>query len=237
MIDIHCHLLPGIDDGPQDWPEAVALAGLFERAGIRKAVITPHFIPGVYLWSHGEGEMLHRRFRERLQREGIAVETFLAAEVGIFPELPAWLGDGRVPLMPTGHHLLLEAPMYGSEALVRDMAFAVLSMGITPVFAHPERSLFFTNLELARDIVASEGELQLDAGSLIGRWGEHLKRLALDLIEDGLVRYVASDSHGPERRGPEEFVAAAETVEEFWGLEARQKLFHDHPLALTVPPP
>ncbi len=90
---------------------------------------------------------------------------------------------------------------------------------------------------LARDLVASEGELQLDAGSLIGRWGGEIKRISMNLIDAGLVRYVASDSHGPGRREPSEFVMAAEEVEKLWGPEIRKALFHENPLELTKVPP
>ncbi len=235
MIDIHCHLLPGIDDGPTSWEEALSLARLFAEAGVRRIVITPHFIPGVYYWTREKGEALQRELKERMRQEGVEIETYLAAEVGIFPELLEWIGEGKVPLMPTGRHLLLEAPMYGSETIVRDMAFATLSVDITPIYAHPERSPFFAEPALGRDIVASEGELQVDAGSLVGTWGSEIKRVSMDLIDRGLVRYVASDSHGPSRRDPGEFVLAAEMVEETWGIEAREVLFHENPLALLPP--
>ncbi len=237
MVDIHCHLLPGIDDGPVDWAEALALARMFAEAGVEKIVVTPHFIPGVYSWTREEGEALHRKLVDRLRREGLVLETFLSAEVGIFPELPQWIEEDKVPLMPTGRHLLLEAPMYGSESVVRDMAYAVLSVGVTPIFAHPERSPLFMEVGLARDLVASEGVFQLDAGGLIGRWGGEIKRISMNLIDAGLVRYVASDSHGPGRREPSEFVMAAEEVEKLWGPEIRKALFHENPLELTKVPP
>jgi len=153
--------------------------------------------------------------------------------VGIFAELPEWIQMGRVPLMPTGKHILLETPVYGNESLIRNMMYEVLSVGIVPIFAHPERNFAFLDVTLARDIIASEGELQLDAGSLIGRWGSEMKRLSMNLIDKGLVRYVASDSHGPGKRDPSEFTKAAEVVEEMWGGETRNALFHDNPLELT----
>jgi len=237
MVDIHCHLLPGIDDGPEDWTETLALAKMFADAGIGKVIMTPHFIPGVYSWAREEGEALHRELMERLRREDLALETFLSAEVGIFPELPEWMSEGKIPLMPTERHILLETPMYGSEAMLRDMAYAVLSVGVTPIFAHPERSPLFLEMTLARDIVESEGELQIDAGSLVGRWGDTMKRVSMNLIDAGLVRYVASDSHGPRRREPSEFVMAAEEVEKLWGPETRKALFHENPLELTKVPP
>jgi len=237
MVDVHCHLLPGIDDGPEDWAETLALAKMFADAGIDKIVVTPHFIPGVYSWTREEGDTLHRELVERLRREGLALETFLSAEVGIFPELPEWMGAGKIPLMPTGRHILLETPMYGSETMLRDMAYAVLSVEVTPIFAHPERSPLFMELALARDIVDSEGELQLDAGSLVGRWGDGMKKVSMNLIDAGLVRYVASDSHGPGKREPSEFVMAAEEVEKVWGAETRRALFHENPLELTMTRP
>ena len=225
MVDIHCHMLPGVDDGPGDWPESMALARLFVKAGIQKAIITPHFIPGVYRCDIEAVSKIHEQFKKKLDDEGLNLETYLAAEVGIIAELPEWIAEGRVPLMPTGKHLLLEAPMFGGSALMRDMTFAVLSMGITPIIAHPERSPLFMELKLAEDIVATEGELQVNAGSIIGRWGPAIKKLAVTLIDRGLVHYVASDSHGPRKRPPHELVTASKEVEKIWGRAAKETLF------------
>ena len=234
MVDIHCHMLPGVDDGPEDWPESMALARLFVKAGIQKAIITPHLIPGVYRCDIEEVSKIHEQFKEKLANEGLDLETYLAAEVGIFAELPEWIVEGKAPLMPTGKHLLLEAPMFGGAALMRDMTFAVLSIGITPIIAHPERSPIFTELKLTEDIVASEGELQIDAGSINGRWGSGIKKLAMRMIDHGLVRYIASDSHGARNRTPGELLMASEEVEKTWGSTAKEDLFYKNPLQLTL---
>ncbi len=232
MIDIHCHMLPGIDDGPQSWGESLAIARRASEIGIKTAVVTPHFIPGVYRWRREKGEALHAEFRRRLAENEIPLETHLAAEVGIFAELPEWIVAGKVPLMPTGQHILLETPMYGGENMLRDMAFFVLSLDVIPIFAHPERSVLFQDLHLARDLVETNAELQLDAGGLLGQWGSEIKRLTLNLIDQGFVHYVASDTHGTTRRDPKDLLRAAEIIEEIWGKKIRDTLTYTNPLSL-----
>ena len=237
MIDIHCHMLPDIDDGPRNWKQSLALARRAAEVGITTVIITPHFIPGIYRWKPDEGRALHAEFRERLTDAGVSLNTFLAAEVGLFAELPEWIQAGKVPLMPTDRHILLETPMYGGEAMLKDMAFAVLSLGITPIFAHPERSALFMDLRLARDLVETKVELQIDAGGLLGRWGPEMERLCLDLIDQGLIRYVASDAHGVKQRNPKELRLAAEVIEKRWGSRTRAELTHDNPKGLLKTTP
>jgi len=232
MIDIHCHMLPGIDDGPGDWQESLALARRASEVGIQTAIITPHFIPGVYRWKKERGQALHSELKRYLAESEIPLATHLSAEVGIFPELPEWILESKVPLMPTGRHLLLETPMYGGENMVKDMAFFLLSMGITPIFAHPERSALFQDLRLAKALVEAQAELQLDAGGLLGQWGSEIKRLTHDLIDHGFVHYVASDTHGTTRRDPKDLLLAADTIEKRWGAQSRKALTFINPQKL-----
>ncbi len=229
MIDIHCHMLPGIDDGPENWDHSLALARRAVEAGIQAVVLTPHFIPGVYNWKLERGLTLHASFRNQIVEASLPLRSYLAAEVGVFPELVEWIPDGRVPLMPTGKHLLLETPMFGGKAMIKDVVFSILSLGITPILAHPERSALFSDPEMAGELVETKAELQLDAGSLLGQWGDEIQKTSFDLIDHGWVMYVASDSHGIGQRDPLDLRRTAQLIEKRWGSMARDSLTRSNP--------
>lgn len=234
MIDIHCHLLPNIDDGPQDWGQSLTLARLVVEAGIETSIITPHFIPGVYRWKLEEAEGLHRQFIEKLSETDVPLKSYLAAEVAVFPELPEWISRGKVPLMPTGKHLLLETPLFGGTAILSEMTFSILSMEITPIIAHPERNPIFGDRDFVRELISNEVELQVDAGSLLGTWGGGVKKLSYQLIDRGLVRYLASDCHGAGKREPGELLLAAREIERVWGAKAAEDLTQTNPSKLIL---
>ncbi len=233
MIDIHCHILPGLDDGPNGWDQALALARLAIKSGIEALIFTPHLIPGVYEWEIEEGEKIFQVFKRKASHERMNLKLYLSAEVGIFSTLPKRIEQGRVPLMPDNRHLLLESPWLGGRDLLREMVFSILSLGVVPIIAHPERNYVFSDLQYARDLILSKVEFQVDAGSLLGIWGGEIKRTAFQLIDNGLVRYVASDCHGVGNREPVELLMASREIARIWGRETCDRLCSVNPSTLV----
>lgn len=226
MIDIHCHLLPGIDDGPRDWEQAVDLCRAMVEDGITRAITTPHFIDGVYENGRAVTGPLLTELIARLGDAGIALELDAAAEIDISSRLVS-TGGQDIPSLG-GHAVLLEMPVAVVPHAMEHILFAVSSRGMVPVLAHPERNhLVQENPELAAAWVASGAVLQLDAESLFGIWGGGAKRCAETLLTRGLVGAVASDSHSCAKRPPR-MTAARKRVLELLGAEA------DH-LVLATP--
>ena len=212
MIDIHTHILPGIDDGAQSWEETLQLCRTAANVGISHVVATPHFIPGAYTKGVKEGPQLLNVLQEKLTTEEILLEVFLAAEIEPFPELPQWLAEGHLPLLPSGKHVLIEAPIYSAPSWTEDLLADILAMGLTPIIAHPERSPL-ASTSIPENLVKEGGEIQMDAGSLLGLWGKEVQKSAWNMIHKGWVTYIASDSHRPGRRNPELLAKAKEAIE------------------------
>ena len=235
MIDLHCHLLPGIDDGPESLDEAIALARHAVTSGITNSIVTPHVHVGRY-----ENDLLSisrdlAGFQSQLDRRGIPLRLSLGGEVRIGAEVMDLVAQRRIPFLGErdGYKiLLLEFPHshvpVGSDKFVGWL----LKNKIRPVIAHPER-----NKEIIDDVnkltsfVTMGCMLQLTAGSLEGRFGEQARRRAVDLLGRGWVSVLASDAHNLEHRPPElepGRVAAAAVV----GEEESWKLVRDTPQSI-----
>jgi protein-tyrosine phosphatase len=202
VIDLHCHVLFGIDDGPATIDGSLALARAAAAAGITTIAATPH-VSRSYRNESGAIAELVDALNERLQTEGIAVEVLRGAELAASrvedldeAELSALhLGDGPWLLLEPS----LTQPASGLETVARELQRA----GHGIVLAHPERCMAFHRDPLLLESLVHAGALvSITAASLTGRFGEHVRRFALALAERGLVHNVVSDAHDHAKRPP-----------------------------------
>ena len=237
MVDVHCHLFPGIDDGPQTLDAAIALARHAVAAGIVTSIVTPHILPRRYDNTLSGIRAAAARFRAELHARNIALEIGYAAEVRIGPEIIALAEEETLPLLgcAEGYGLvLLEFPdshiLPGSDKLVAWL----LQRNIRPVIAHPER-----NKEVMRDVetiapfVQMGCWLQLTAGSVSGVFGPRCRERSRQLLERGWVRVLASDAHDLPARMPElepGRAAAAQIV----GEAESWRLVRERPAAIAA---
>ena len=176
MIDLHCHLLPGIDDGAPDVETALAMARIAVDDGIAFTACTPHIYPGLY-------ENTTRQIRERvgalqatLDAEGIALRLTSGSDAHLTLELLDRLKTGTVPTLNGGRYFLLEPPHHVAPPRFEEAVFNFLVTGYVPVITHPERLTWInTHYEVFRKIALSGGWLQVTAGSLNGRFGNGAK--------------------------------------------------------------
>ena len=201
MIDLHCHLLPGIDDGPRDLRMTLAMAQLQLDAGVRTVAATPHVswdLPNdAATIARGVVEV-----REALAAKGIPLEVVTGGEIDVHraAELPD--EQLRALALGGGPWLLLEAPLQQGVPL-EPVTYALLDRGHRILLAHPERSPVLQRDPAATRRLVEAGALtQLTAGSFTGRFGRTVQRYAQTLIDENLVHTVASDAHDAVRRPP-----------------------------------
>lgn len=207
MIDLHCHLLPGIDDGPTTMGEALLLARLAVANGISTSVVTPHIQPGVYNNNKQGIEKVFVEFKAALAAEQIMLNLAMAAEVHISPEILPMIAAGDIPFLgkEDGYkYLLLEFPHehipLGSDKMVN----CLLARNIRPVIAHPERNKdVIRQIEKILPFVQQGCLLQVTAGSVAGRFGPRVQQRACEMLESGWVSMLASDAHNMDHRPPE----------------------------------
>lgn len=240
MVDLHCHLLPGIDDGPETLEDAIRLARHAVASGIEKSVVTPHILPNRYDNTLAGIREAAARFRAELAERRIPLELGFAAEVRIGPEVISLVDEELLPVLGSvdGHRIvLLEFPdshiLPGSDKLVSWL----LRRRIRPLIAHPER-----NKEVMRDIdtiapfVQAGCWLQVTASSVYGVFGPRCQERARQLLERGWVKVLASDAHNMAARMPE-LERGRAAAEEIVGAAESWRLVRDRPAAITADNP
>ena len=232
MTDIHCHLLPGIDDGPRDWEQSVELCRAMVGDGITRAVATPHLIDGVYNNTLSLVTPLTAQLNARLGDAGIKLEVLTGAEVDLASRYAQ--GSPELPTLAGGKAVLLEMPMAVLPQAMDQILFSVTSQDLIPVLAHPERNEPLQDSpRLAADWLRAGAVLQLDGDSLLGVWGRGAERLAIKLLERGLSQAMASDAHSVKRRPPR-LAEARQRAAELVGEQAATLLTNNGPEELLA---
>ena len=200
MIDLHCHILPGVDDGPQELEESLAMARLAARDGIRTIVATPHLPPPAFA-DHPWIEEQVARLNAALQEEGLPVQVLAGAEVPAVPEVLEHLAE--LPRLGGGAYVLLEPPLMGFPNYLEEVVFGMQLAGVRVALAHPERTaLIRVRPEVFERLAQRECVMQMNVESVTGRAGWATRRLALGLLRDSPQCVVATDAHDAVRRPP-----------------------------------
>jgi protein-tyrosine phosphatase len=202
MIDLHSHILPGVDDGARTLEESVALARLAAAEGIDVVAATPH-VRDDYPTAAHEMERLVAEVGAALADEGVPLDVLPGAEIAL-DEL-AYLSEDELCRFGLGGNprcLLLEFPYYGWPLALGAQVWELRARGITPVLAHPERNAEVQAVpERLRPLVEQGALVQLTAASLDGRLGARPRATAVELLGRKLAHLLASDAHGSDVRG------------------------------------
>ncbi len=203
MVDLHSHLLPGVDDGAPDLTTALAMARLAVADGIAVMACTPHIYPGLY---ENQGPAIRQAVAElqvHLDEADIALRVTYGADTHLAPDLVAGLRSGRVPTLHNSRYFLLEPPHHVAPPRLEETVFNLLTAGYVPIITHPERLEWIEDRYAALVELARHGAwLQVTAGSLTGRFGASARYWAERLLDEGWVHILATDAHGVDRRPP-----------------------------------
>ena len=209
MIDLHAHILPGIDDGPRSLEEALEMARLAVADGITTIVATPHLFRRRSVEFH---ELIRPhdirqaviRFNEKLMEEHIALKVLPGCEIPLFPEIIRFIDEDRVVTINDGQrYICLEMPDSVIPPATEDIIFQLNSRGITPIITHPERNLVFYQMPDKLRRLVSLGCLgQITARSLTRGFGWGVSRFTKRLVREGLAHIMATDAHSVEKRPP-----------------------------------
>lgn len=204
MIDLHTHILPGIDDGVKTEDDAVEFARVAYEDGTRTIVATPHCKDGFYVNQRTEVLEYVDKLKTRLAAEGIGIELLPGAEVHICPDLTERLEDGRAPtLADNGKTVLLELSLSQPPVELENLVFQLKLAGYQIVFAHPERIRYFQEAPDRYEKVVRLGAWgQITTGSLLGVFGSSTASFSEELMTKGLVHIIASDAHNVRGRPP-----------------------------------
>jgi protein-tyrosine phosphatase len=235
MIDLHCHLLPGLDDGAETLDEALELAQMAVADGITCCVVTPHLHPGRYENDRESIQLAYENFRSALDENKIVLDLHMAAEARLSIELMPLITEGKVPFLGELNGkkvLLLEFPHSHIPPGTANFITWLDKRGIQALIAHPER-----NKEIMRDVnkvgaLVQQGcLLQLTAASIIGAFGENAKQVAELILHKDWAFVVATDTHNAKHRPPLLGVAYRH-IASIWGEPHAQRLCCSNPASL-----
>ena len=203
MIDLHCHILPGVDDGPAEMGQSLELAREAAGAGTTTIAATSHVREDYPFPLESIGERV-AEVNQALERERIALHVVRGGELAVTKA--GELSDAEVAgiCLGDGPYVLVETPYTHAGEMVETTLFDLQVRGFRPVLAHPERSPTFQgDLQFLGRLVERGVLSSVTAGSIEGRFGRTVKRFTLELMDAGLVHNVASDSHGDGARSPD----------------------------------
>lgn len=206
MTDLHCHILPGVDDGAASLSDALQMAQMAAQSGVRAIVATPHCnLPYAERPNYLDSELLDRvvELRGQIEQAGIPLRLYAGAEVFCTPELPELLARNKLMTIAGSRYLLTEFYFDESVDFINQYLREVAQKGYIPVIAHPER---YEAVQSAPSVVerwfAAGCIIQLNKGSILGNLGRRAQVCASWILSRGLAHVVASDAHTPCVRTP-----------------------------------
>lgn len=203
MIDLHCHILPAIDDGATSVEVSLAMARIAANDGIETLACTPHIYPGMYENNAQGIRAATDVLQLAITEAGIPLALTYASDTHVMPDLLQKLADGSVPTFNGGRYFLLEPPHHVAPPNFEGFMFQVMAAGYVPIITHPERLSWIEQDYAVFARLAKHGAwMQLTAGSLTGRFGNNARYWGERMLDDGVVHILATDAHGPERRPP-----------------------------------
>jgi protein-tyrosine phosphatase len=231
MIDIHCHILAGLDDGPTTLDESLALARALIADGVATVVATPHIYESTLPVAQIESRLAE--LRRQLSVENLKLEILAGGENHY--NVP--LQDMALYTIHAGRYLLLEFPPDGLPPSAGEIVFSLRSQGLVPIITHPERNGAVLRDPLRLQPLLEQGALaQLTAASLLGDFGTEVRQCARYLLKKDMIHFLATDAHGAGWRVPRLKAGLAEAVR-LIGCERARSLVEEHPHRVIVNQP
>jgi len=221
MIDIHCHILPGVDDGPMTMEETQQILSEAQKAGVKTIIATPHYSKRLY--DNGMAVQVFDRVKTEAKNYGIKLYRGYEIKIDQYPaRMPVEYGDLD---LNGSKYILLELPFDRVPSYTFDLIYKLQLEGFSIIIAHPERCRKLSEEKKIFEQMYDIGCLmQIDAASIIGAHGWRAKRFARKVIKSGKAAFVASDAHDPEGYS-RYYVGAYKKVQKWAGKQTADELF------------
>ena len=232
LIDLHSHILPGVDDGAADEEQALEMARQAVAEGVRVQACTPHIYPGVY--PNTGPDILARVawFQSLLDFEQIPLRVVAGADVHIAPDLVQRIRSGDVLTLAGSRYILIEPPHHVLPPRTEEIFFNLQAAGYHPILTHPERMTWIDQrYDLIKSLAKSGVWMQLTAGAIAGRFGSRATYWSERMLDEGLVQIVATDAHDPVHRRPA-WSDAVDALRARVGDEETELLVNGRPAAI-----
>ncbi|RSK28865.1 tyrosine protein phosphatase [Bacillus sp. HMF5848] len=202
MIELHCHILPGLDDGARNLAESVEMAKVAVEEGITTIVATPHHKNGQYTNEKQTIDEAVVSFQKALTELQIPLQILPGQEVRLYGELLEDKAQGFLNTLADSKYILVEFPSNHIPRYAEKMLYDLQLAGVIPIIAHPERNAeIMENPTKLYDLVKKGAYTQITASSVTGHFGKKIKKFSLELVEHNLTQFIASDAHNVSSRG------------------------------------
>ena len=232
LIDLHCHILPGIDDGARDMSISLEMARMAVADGISVTACTSHITPGIFDNDAFIIDEAVSRVQHALDENNIKLELVTGADIRVTPDLAERLSEGTYPSIGNSSYFLFEPSHHVLPPRMVNLAIRLIDIGYIPVLTHPER---LTWIEHHYDVVEKMDEagcvIQITAGAITGNFGKQPRYWSERMLDEGRVDIIASDAHNLRSRPPV-LSRAREAVAERLGERAAMAMVYDHPLMI-----
>jgi protein-tyrosine phosphatase len=242
MIDIHAHILPALDDGPQDIQDSIEICKSAYKNGIKTIVATPH----IGRYDNNRNKIINslERLKQKLSQEQIEITLYHGADILFNEYLPRQIRENSiVTINGNGRYFLLEFPQDYIAANAKEIIFQILTLGVTPIITHPERNKAIKkNPKLLFEFICQGALSQLTAASLLGGFGRSVEILSHKILINNLVHVIATDVHSLQGRSLD-LKMAVEVASQFIGEELSlsmvtaipEKIIHGNPIDFPEP--
>lgn len=243
MIDIHCHILPGVDDGAKHMEESLSMARAAVKNGIHTIIATPHHKNGIYNNPRKSVLADLKLLNKRIEEENIPLSIVPGQEVRIYGEVIEGIEQEEIlTVNETSRYVLIELPANDVPLYTRQLLFDIQMNDYVPIIVHPERNTVLREQPSKLYEFVKNGALtQITAGSLIGKFGTKIESFTKELIEHNLTHFVASDAHNLRSR-PFNMKEATQEIKKRYGdhtldtfMDNAQSLIDDKPIFIDEP--
>lgn len=229
LIDIHCHILPGVDDGPRSLEDACAMLDQMAKDNVCAVIATPHDRPEMFEASRKEIWKSYQLVRQAGMERGIKV--FLGTEFFRRSNLEKYIAKKKLGAMGGTSYVLVEFSSMDLFMTIRNICYSLRMSGYIPIVAHVERYACLREMEDIWELKDIGACIQINADTVLGKDGFRGKRYAAKLLKEGAVDFIASDMHDLERRRSN-LKACAAYVRKKYGEDVAKTLFYTNPLKM-----
>ena len=229
MIDLHSHILPGIDDGAKDAERSLELVRELASQGVTDIVATPHFITDtIYMSPRAENAKLLKELEKLLKREGIEVKLHLGNEIYINEKIPELFEAGEISGVGGSKYLLVELPLSGDYPNYEEIFRGLLKSGYRVILAHPERyDAFQKDFQLIIDLYEMGMLFQCNTGSFVGQYGNGAKKTVKKLAKNKMIFGMGTDIHHP--RGEDWLEKTWKKMRKYYTAEELEQILEKNP--------
>ena len=227
LIDIHCHILPKVDDGPDSVEESLKILKDMRRQGIKHVIVTPHYRPEMFEPSMKRVIYSYRHLRDIAYNMGVSMS--LGCEYYRNEQIIDHMDNRKRPSMAGSRYVLIEFSMNDLFPTVRNYVYELVTHGYQPIVAHVERYFCCQKMEKIQELKDMGALIQVNAGSVLGEEGWKLKKFCLELMKKDLIDFIASDTHNTSDRKLN-LKKCASYVTKKMGKQYAERIFFNNPL-------